>query len=335
MKKTIMNSRFTTIALVILLCGIMIPAQAQIKKVGQAGMQFLKIEMSARSAAMGGAYTLAGSDATALFSNPAGMAQNDRRIDVYAAQVPWIADISYNALAATFNAGNIGTFGFQYIGADYGNDIIGTRYDATTDAGFIETGALTVEAMALGLSYARSLTDKFSIGATAKKTYQHLGANLMPADSTIKQNELDGIAFDFGTIFYPGWKSLRFGMSIRNFAKDYKYEEDRFSFPMEYRMGVAMDILHLFGEHTNPLLVEFDAIHPRDYTERLNVGLEYLFNNMFAFRAGYRFNYDIEGLTAGFGTNVDLGFAAARIDYAWSDLGVFDMTHRLAVGFSF
>ena len=53
------------------------------------------------------------------------------------------------------------------------------------------------------------------------------------------------------------------------------------------------------GEHANPLLVSIDAIHPRDYTERINLGAEYVLMDMIALRAGYRFNYDEEGLTAG------------------------------------
>ncbi len=328
-----MRSHFSKVAIVLLLCVMLVPVQAQIKKVGQTGLQFLKIEMAPRSAAMGGAATLTGDDATAMFSNPAGLALGEERIDVFAGYVPWFADITYNAIAAKVSFGKIGTFGVHYIGADYGDDMIGTRY-ANTESGFIETGNVEVGAYAMGLSYARSLTDKFSIGVQAKQTYQHLGENLM-ADSTLEENEVSGMAFDFGTIFVPGYKSLRFGMSIRNFAADYKYQDESFSLPLEFRMGLAMDVLDFLGEHANPLLVEIDVVHPRDYTERLNIGAEYLLNGMFAFRAGYRFNYDIEGLTFGVGTNLDIGPTKVRVDYAWADMGVFNMTNRIAVGFSF
>jgi len=329
-----MKTQIWKLAIAVLLIGTLVPAHAQISKVAQTGLQFLKVEMSPRAAALGGAYTLIGNDATAMFANPAGLALSENRIDVFVGYVPWIADINYNAIAAKADLGNIGTIGVHYIGTDYGDDIIGTRWSSATDAGFIETGTVNVTAGALGVAYARSLTDKFSIGGQVKHTFQSLGENLF-ADSTTVKNEVSGLAYDFGTIFYPGYKSLRFGMSIRNFAADFKYQEDSFSLPLTFRMGMAMDVLDFMGDHSNQLLVAVDAIHPRDFTERLNLGAEYILNNMFAFRVGYRVNYDLEGLTAGFGANLNLGPTRLRLDLAYADMGIFGSSNRMAVGFAF
>jgi hypothetical protein len=330
-----MKNQSFKLLLVLIIAGLLAPANSQIKKVAQTGLQFLKVEMSPRSAAMGGAYTLAGNDATAMFSNPAGMALSDSRVDFFAGQVPWIADISYNALAGMISLGNLGKVGVSFINSDYGDDIIGTRYSKTEAAGFIETGKVDVGAYAVGVSYARSLTDKFTVGVQVKHTYQHLGSNLLSDSTTTIKNEVDGLAYDFGTVFYPGFKSFRFGMSIRNFSKDFKYQEDSFSLPLTFRIGFAMDLLDLLGDHANSLLLAVDAIHPRDYTERINIGTEYVLRDMFAFRLGYRFNYDVEGLTAGFGAKLNVGPSSIRIDYAYSDMGVFDTSNRVAVGFSF
>jgi hypothetical protein len=161
----------------LLIVGLLIPSHAQVNKIAQTGLQFLKVEMSPRSAAMGGAYTLAGNDATAMFSNPAGMALSDSRVDFFAGHIPWIADISYNALAVMSNLGmsnlgNMGRIGFSFISSDYGDDIIGTQW-ADTESGFVETGNVEIGAYAMGLSVARSLTDKFSVGVQVKQTYQH------------------------------------------------------------------------------------------------------------------------------------------------------------------
>lgn len=328
-----MKNQLFKLLLVLIIAGLLVPVHAQVKKVAQTGLQFLKVEMAPRSVAMGGAYTLAGNDATAMFSNPAGMALSDSRVDFFVGHIPWIADISYNALAVMTSLGNIGKLGFSFINSDYGEDIIGTRY-ADTEAGFIETGEVNVGAYAVGVSFARSLTDKFTVGVQVKHTYQHLGSNLLSDSTTIIKNEVSGLAYDFGTIFYPGFKSFRFGMSIRNFAADFKYQEDSFSLPLTFRIGFAMDVLDLLGDHANTLLFAVDAIHPRDYTERINLGAEYMFMDMFAFRLGYRFNYDLEGLTAGFGAKLNVGPSSIRIDYAYSDMGVFGMTNRIAVGIS-
>jgi hypothetical protein len=319
------------IVIFIIFAGFIVPANSQVKKVAQTGLQFLKVDVSPRAAAMGGAYTLAGDNATAMFSNPAGIALGDAGLDVFAGSISWIADISFNAFGLTKDLGNWGTIGLSFMNSDYG-EIIGTRVDPG-EQGFIETDQVEVGEYAAGLTYARKLTDKFTIGIQGKQAYQHLGENLFP-DSTTVQNEVSGWAFDFGTVFYPGFKSFRFGMSIRNFSEDFIYQEESFSLPLTFRLGIAMDVLDLLGDHSNSLLVAIDAVDPRDYTERLNIGAEYMFKDMFAFRLGYKHNYDLEGLTAGLGANLSVGTTGIRIDYAFSDMGIFGMTNRVAVGFS-
>ena len=55
------------IGIVLLIAMFTTPAFSQLKKVAQTGLQFLKIETGARAAAMGGAMTLSGYDAFAVF----------------------------------------------------------------------------------------------------------------------------------------------------------------------------------------------------------------------------------------------------------------------------
>jgi hypothetical protein len=340
--------RFTCIlALAIACASLADPVNAQeVKKLAQAGLQFLKVDISPRAAAMGGAYTLAGNGASAMFSNPAGLALSESNLELFAGQIQWIADISFNAIGITKRLGNLGMVGFNFMNVDYGDDIIGTRVVRKTDtaaeieAGFVETGNLTASSFATGASYARRLTDKFLVGGQVRYAYEHMGENEMPPDTgsgtgPIKKNIVNGLTYDFGTIFYPGFKSFRFGMSIRNFSTDYIYEEEGFSLPLTFRIGVAMDILDLVGDHGSPLLLAVDAIHPRDYSERLNIGIEYTLANTLALRAGYRFNYDEEGFSAGIGFARELAGIGLKFDYSYADFGVFDSVNRLAVGFAF
>jgi hypothetical protein len=338
--------RFTCLLALIIACASLAhPVNAQeVKKLAQTGLQFLKVDISPRAAAMGGAYTLAGDGASAMFSNPAGLALSESNLELFAGQVQWIADISFNALGITKSLGNLGMFGFSFVNVDYGDDLIGTRVARTTDtqseidAGFVETGKLAASSFATGVSYARRLTNKFLVGGQARYAYEHLGENEMPADTgvgPIKKNIVNGLTFDFGTIFYPGFKSFRFGMSIRNFSGDYIYEEAGFSLPLTFSMGVAMDILDLLGEHRSPLLLAIDAVHPRDYSERVHIGLEYTLANTLALRAGYRFNYDEEGLSAGIGFTRELAGIGLKFDYSYAAFGVFGTVSRVAAGFAF
>ena len=182
---------------------------AELIKVAQSGYQFLKIDADARAAGMGGAYTLVGTGASSMFYNPAGMAEGSQKLDFFSTQTNWLADIQYYSMGITKKLGGFGTIGFSILTSDYG-EIIGTRVEDNT-AGFVETGNVNVTSSALGLSFAKNLTDQFSVGGQIKYVSQNLGKTLVP-DGSEKLNETDGLAYDFGTIYYPGLKSFCFGI---------------------------------------------------------------------------------------------------------------------------
>ena len=306
---------------------------AELIKVAQSGYQFLKIDSDARAAGMGGAFTLVGSGAGSMFYNPAGMTENPHSLDFFSTQTNWLADIRYYSLGITKRLGNLGIFGLSMISADYG-EIIGTRID-DNDAGFIETGNVNVTASALGVSFAKGLTDQFSVGGQVKFVSQNLGKTLMP-DSSEKLNQTDGIAYDFGTIYYPGLKSFRFGMGVRNFSKNFKYEDDSFPLPLTFTMGAALDLMDLFprfGKDHN-LLFELDAVHPIDYSERVNIGYEYGYRKMIFLRGGYKFNHDTEGLSLGFGFSLKISGLMTNVNYSFNDAGNFSPVNRISLGVS-
>jgi hypothetical protein len=324
----------------IILCVVMFltPAHAITKKLAQTGMQFLKVDVSTRAAAMGGSYIMVGNDASAIFYNPAGIAKMEKPFGLFLSQTQWIAGIKYSAVAVakTLPRG-IATIGLSVLYSDYGDDIIGTRV-ATTTLGYEETGFLDGGAYAIGLSIARQITDKFTIGVQVKYCYQHLGSNILETGGQELTNKVGGMAYDIGTIFNPGFtnlRSLRFGMTIRNFSPQFKYRQEAFQLPLTFIVGTAIDVLDLMGEHKNPLLISVDAIHPRDYTERLHVGAEYTLLDMIALRGGYKFNYDEEGLTGGVGLMKKMGSVQIAVGYAYSDFGVFNSVNRISVNVGF
>jgi hypothetical protein len=164
--------------------------------------------------------------------------------------------------------------------------------------------------------------------------YQQLGSNLMP-DGTTKENKVDGFGFDFGTIYYPGWHSFRFGVSARNFGGELTYEKESFELPLTFTIGVAMDVMDFVETENQTLLITIDAVHPRDFGERIHFGLEYTFLSMFAVRGGYKANYDIEDFSLGVGFFKDIGDVLVKIDYAYTNMEFFDGVNRLTVGFGF
>jgi len=69
------------------------------------------------------------------------------------------------------------------------------------------------------------------------------------------------------------------------------------------------------------------------------VGGEYMFNNLIAFRAGYKslfLDNSEEGLTAGVGLNYNFtSDFGVRVDYAYQDFGMLDYTQHFSLGIRF
>ena len=327
------------IILALFLCVFLVsPTQAKMKKLAQTGYQFLKIGLSARAEAMGGAFTLVGNDANSVFYNPAGLSHMQSTVEVNFNSVQWIADINYNAFSAAYNMGNIGVFAVHFAAVDYG-DIIGTRV-AESEQGYVETGDVDVGAYYGGIAYSRQLTNKFFVGGQVKYVAEKLGSNLISPAGTAEQisdNKTSGLAFDFGTIYYTGIQSVRVGINIRNFSREIEYQKYGFQMPLTFQIGLAMDMLDLLSEeHANhSFVMALDAIHPRDYTERINVGAEYWFMGMIALRGGYKFNHDTENLTAGVGFKKDFAGKNIILDYCFTNTDYFDSVNRISLGISF
>jgi hypothetical protein len=213
--------------------------------------------------------------------------------------------------------------------------------DSTVPAGFVNTGLVDVSAFCAGVAYAREFTDKFTVGGQIKYVTQHLGSSTygifedqILIDSIVGENEISTLSYDFGLLFYPGFKSFAFGMSVRNFSPRVTYERIGFELPLTFALGVGMDILDLFGDYPDySFNIGADMLHPRDWQEQYHVGGEIAYKGMVFLRVGYKFNYFAEGLNAGVGFNL----AGVKLDYSYStfDLEGFDMVNRASVGFSF
>ena len=322
------------IILCLLLLAFAVPNTVLAQKVGQSGFKFLDTGMGGRAAGMAEAYTVLGTGAEAVFYNPAGLVQMEKKIDVTFAYNQFIAGINYTAGAAAWNLGSLGVVGLSFVSPSYPG-IEGTVV-ADNDQGYIETGKFDVGALAVGLSYAKRLTHKFTVGGTVKFASQDLGQSAHEAGGALSDNKASTLAFDFGTLFYPrfSWvETFAFGMSVRNFSQQVKYEMSEFELPLTFAVGFSVDAFDLFGEVKEDMALNLavDALHPRDHHERVHLGAEFVYAQMFTVRGGYKFNYDEEGLTFGFGVKK----GPIRIDYAFTDFGVFDNVNRFSVGMVF
>ncbi len=304
------------------------------KKLAQTGFQFLSVGSDARGGALGDAMTTVEMGSSSLFFNPAGMTRMGGFFYAAVSQNSWIADIKHNSysIAISPSGGRYGVFGLTAMSIDYG-EIQGTMVWGN-EQGYIETDILKPSAFALGLGYAKALTDKFSVGGQVKYTGQQLGKSVIPVGDSleVKKNLAFATAFDFGTIYHTGFKSLAFGMSIRNFSNEIKFEKEGFQLPLTFRIGISMDVLDLLDNRldSQSLLVSIDAVHPRSYPEQLNMGIEYRLMNCLSVRCGYMFNSDERNMAFGFGIEK----FGAVVDYAYTPFGVFDNVQRFTLRFS-
>ncbi len=321
---------FMTMVLALLIMTSLAFGQS-IKKVAQSYMPFLSLEVGARAQALSGAFIAVPGDPNNIFYNPSGLAYV-RGISFSLSRTNWFAGIGYEGGALAMHFGDWGTFGLSVINMDYGT-FHRTEVDAHAWEGYTEHGTFSVSEWAIGLAYAKQLTDRFSFGGQAKYAYQDLGSSRIwqywgtqfEYSANVK-NEQKTMAYDLGTYYHTGFKSLQIGMYIRNFANR--------PLPLTFGFGMAMYLNDLFLSENSPhrFLLTTDFLHPKDYSERFNVGLEYSFYKKAFLRFGYRGNYDEEKMTFGAGYDQQIGNMSFAIDYTAIPFGVFGWVHQISFG---
>ncbi len=336
--------RTTQLRLLILLCALCAWTASGQQKLAQTGMKFLEVGTEARAEGLGEALTSVEGDASAMFFNPATMSRLSSPVSVTLSDTKYIADIDHygGAIAIAPSGGDYGVFGLSLHFVDYGT-FEGTIVDPSASQGYQDTGPFHPSGLSLGLSYARAINDKFSIGGTAKYVRQSLGLAVTEIDPnsgarTESSNTVDVLAFDFGLIYKTGFKSLNFGMVVQNFSREVEYEKEPFQLPLTFKIGISMNVLDLtrVDGSVHALLVTLDAEHPRDYAEMVRFGVEYRFQDMIALRVGYVSPQDETKWTYGIGLRkLDImGMLGLGLDYAYTPFGVFGSVHRLSLQFA-
>jgi len=305
-----------------------------IERSGQSGWQFLKINPDPRQAAMGGVLLVNRvPNANAAFGSPA-ILGHLQEFDVQFNSMNWIADISHTSVAMSKGLGSYGTIAISYVTLDYGQiqETIHEDRQGGTTAPVITGNYFTGRDLAIGLSYAKLITDKLS-----------LGANIRFINEEIAGLGMSNWAIDFSTLYYTGLNSLRLSIAARNFGSDTHlvgYSEELQSepvdirMPLEFRTGVAYDFFETDGDK-NYLTVVVEGKVQSDGGEKINIGTEYVFQEMLFLRGGYRLNYDTEGLTFGVGVNYPVGTYSLSFNYAFLDFGILSQVNMFSFGLEF
>lgn len=305
-------------------------------KLAQTGFNFLSVSSDARSVAMGDAVNSLSGFSGAMSYNPASMAEMPTLLNTTFSMNKWIADIDYLAasLIISPNSGDYGTIGLSIQSVDYG-DLDGTVVDRNSPNGYAETGFFSPTALAVGLGYAKMISQQFGIGAQIKYAYQKLGeSSVMNSEGNVtsKENKENALAFDFGTIYKIGIKSITFGMSVANFSQEVKFEEEGFQLPLLFTIGVSANVFDFVNMQSfdQDLLVSVDWTHPRSHPEQLKIGAEYKIFDILSLRGGYVGGNDENDFSFGAG----IEYFGVEFDYAYTSFGIFDNVQRFTARLS-
>lgn len=306
---------------------------------GSSGAQFLKIPLSAKESAMAGAVVGLTHEASSIFWNPAGIAKVSNA-DVHFSYMRWFGLFDMNSAAAAYSLGELGVIGASAVMFSTGQMEITTEESPNGTAQYFDA-----EDVAIGVTFARYLTNDFNVGITVK--YINQG---------IWHETASGFAFDIGTQYKLDFQNLTIAMCMANFGSNMKFEGSdlevrrqadanypvsrlapaylrttEFQLPLSFQVGVGFDI---YQHDFLKVVGGIDAVHPNDNSERLQFGTEASFFDRFYLRGGYVYNHDTQKFSFGAGANVPTGNTIIDFSYSYSGYDILPAVHRFSVALS-
>ncbi|MCW9065259.1 MAG: PorV/PorQ family protein [Ignavibacteriaceae bacterium] len=318
-----------------------------VSKVGTTAAVFLEIPAGAHAVGMGGAFVSQANDASALYWNVGGISTIEK-YDLNITNMTWIGDTKYNFIGLVLPLGEFGTLGLSFTSLSMDDMAVTTVEKPEGTGEFFSAGDIS-----FGVSYARNLTDRFSIGFTLKYIQE-----------SIWHMTAEGFGIDAGVLFKTdilgrliiGASISNFGTSMQLDGRDTRYfirvdegkqgsndriptniEMDSWELPLIFRIGVSDNIVQ---NDIYRFTASLDAIHPNNDYESLNIGGEFAFMEFLMIRGGYNslFLQDGEGgLSLGIGVNSKMLFSDALIqfDYAFRDFGRLQNVNMFSIEFKF
>ena len=294
---------------------LVVASQATDDNAGTNGFNFLKINYSAKAAAMAGAYTAMSGEVDAYHYNPATIRE--------------ALDRSFSTGYLSYFVGFNGGFAIYNIHGEttslafFGEYLSSGEIDALVADG-TDTGTYSASDVLLGVSVAREVHPMLTVGVNAKYIME-----------TIDDNSATAIAADVGLIHQPVNKHLKVGLTIRNLGYQVTYFSDseyKEKFPITYAGGLR----YTFSEKVLAN-IELDKAAGQDIAGGL--GADWKVHPMLAIRGGYKFdgsdwntdsNY-LSGLSVGLGLN----WKKLVLDYAISSYGDLGALNHISLRYSF
>ena len=322
------GSRYILALLGLLICITASAPQAQAQLGGSLSeFGFLRLDASARSAALGSSLSAVKADDTASFLYNPALPTSDTAGQGMASYTDFIADSNVGMLAYSHALGTetVVSAGVRYV--DWG------EFDGRDEAG-VPTEAFHARDVALTLGWASRLAERWRYGTNLHMLY-----------SAIETARATAIAGDIGVQGHwpnSGWSvstSLHhMGSTLSNFGAE------RASLPFDWRIGVARTLPHLPVQLsvTGYDLHNFGEALPEEGTTgqllgHLTLGLEADLGEVLTLRGGYNHRRSRELVLndrldwAGFGGGFGLHLGPLRADYAFTSWSSFGGLHQISI----
>jgi hypothetical protein len=270
------------------------------------GAAFLKIPVGPRVCGTGEAAVAYIDDASAMFYNPAGLA-NVPTFDVLLVHNQWLLDMNHEYVAGVYGTEALGKFGlaFDYWGS---GSIQGINIRGETIPGYTVSAA----DWSLDIGYGRAVAD-FSFGLGLKFVHEQ-----MESLST------SAVAFDAGVMYNTPLKGLKVGASVADIGTKMKLYQESYSLPLQARLGWRYNI-SIIGVTQDFILSEAEQ-------PGIAAGVECRPVELIALRVGYRTGPDYDGFS---GLRAGLGIAwhGIGVDYAFAPYGKLGASHRISISY--
>ena len=263
-------------------------------------MPYLLVGGGARPVGLGDAFTSLADDVSAIYWNPAGLAQI-KKTEVFLSRFNSYQNISYNFIEIASRIKDKSTLGAGITYIDFGSD------EKRDDKGRL-VGRVQNSALGLNLCYGEKILDNLMAGVGIKTTVQNLSGKNYSA-----------VAFD-GGMLYKFSNNLAFGYTIQNLGANI----EGFQLPLNLRVGMLTTIDFIY-----PISICTDIIFPRAGYPRFASGIEATIERNYFMRIGFNNKQDTgQSLTFGFGVK----FKGLKLDAAYLPSTLLGNTMMFSIG---
>jgi len=284
---------------------------------GTVGFQFLKTQVGARPAAMGGAFVAIPGDINAIQYNPAGIVTFNKRTASFS-YLNDLLDINMGFVGFVQPKVGPGNLGIAVLFKDYGNLI---KTDITGE----EMGNFSSNSFSFAAAYAIEPYKNLYVGASGK--YIRFGIDNYFADALV----VDG-----GVMYTIPSLALTLAAGVFNVGQAMSaFVETKDDLPTNVKVGFSKALAHL------PLLLSFNLYKYNDEDWYGALGGEFTLSPNLFLRLGYdQFGRDLQvdssnDKFAGAAVGLGLLWNNIRVDYAFTTYGELGALNRFSVSGQF